>query len=96
MLMQSYSRCDNKKLSGEIYLLPALPKAWPNGSVKGLRARGGFEVNINWKDGELEQVKIKSLLGNRLKLRYVDKVIETETGKGKVYCYNGKLKCVKG
>ncbi|MCJ7779068.1 MAG: glycoside hydrolase family 95 protein, partial [Sedimentisphaerales bacterium] len=44
MLMQSYSHCDNKELSGEIYLLPALPKAWSSGSVKGLRARGGFEV----------------------------------------------------
>jgi alpha-L-fucosidase 2 len=88
MLMQSYSNFDNKELSGEIYLLPALPKAWPNGSVKGLRARGGFEVNIDWKDDKLKQVEIKSLLGNRLKLRYADKVVETATAKGKVYHYN--------
>jgi alpha-L-fucosidase 2 len=92
MLMQSYSHYKDKKLSGEIYLLPALPKAWPNGRVTGLRTRGGFEVNIEWKDGVLELVEIKSLLGNQLKLRYGNKVIETKTNKGQVYHYDGKLK----
>lgn len=61
MLMQSHD--------GAIHLLPALPDAWPTGSIQGLRARGGFEVSINWAHGQLCKAVIKSSLGGTLRLR---------------------------
>jgi alpha-L-fucosidase 2 len=69
--------------TGEIELLPALPKVWPTGSVKGLRARGGFVVDVAWKDGKLARVVIRSAQGGACKVRYGGKVIPVELKAGK-------------
>lgn len=63
-----------------IHLLPALPDAWPGGSVGGLRARGGFEiVDMQWKDATLIKVVIKSTLGGNLRLR-VPNALKSDNG----------------
>ena len=78
MLMQSHM--------GFIHLLPALPDAWKDsGEVKGLCARGNYEVDICWEDGEMKQVRILSKSGGTCEVRYRDSVIRLKTVKGKVY-----------
>jgi alpha-L-fucosidase 2 len=54
---------------GEVHLLPALPDAWGEGSVKGLKARGNFEVTIRWKDHKLSNALIVSNAGGICKIR---------------------------
>ena len=61
MLVQSHM--------GFIHLLPALPDAWPTGSIRGLCARGGFEVDMAWEKGKIVKLTIKSNLGNRCRIR---------------------------
>jgi alpha-L-fucosidase 2 len=76
--------------NGEIELLPALPKAWPNGSVKGLCARGGFTVDIEWKNGKLVSANINSLNGNAVTLHYATVTRELKLKQSKSFCWNGR------
>ena len=70
---------------GEIHLLPALPSVWPDGSVTGLRARGGFEIDIQWCDGQFAGATIRSKLGGPCRIRTGDTVVELPTEAGQVY-----------
>ena len=83
MLIQSHT--------GFIDLLPALPLALFNGEVKGIRARGGFELNMMWRNGKLQQVEIKSTAGKTCKLRYGGKEISFATEARAVYRFDGNL-----
>lgn len=59
---------------GDIYPLAALPDAWPSGHVSGLRARGGFEVDLSWRDGTLTDLTIHSTIGGNCRLRLADEL----------------------
>jgi len=85
MLLQSHT--------GEIELLPALPKAWPSGSVQGLRARGGFEVDVTWQNGNLASARIQSVQrGNKtVTIRYGDQTAEIELKSRGQVTLNSKL-----
>ncbi|NNG09574.1 MAG: glycoside hydrolase family 95 protein, partial [Arenibacter sp.] len=76
MLMQSHETDENG--INIINLLPALPKEWPKGSVTGLKARGGFEVDIVWDNGVLQSVTLMSKEAKKCKLRIGGKTLEVE------------------
>lgn len=67
---------------GEIHLLPALPSAWPDGRISGLRARGGFTVDITWRDGRLVEAEITSDRGEPVRVRYENQVQEYQPAAG--------------
>jgi alpha-L-fucosidase 2 len=79
MLMQSH----RKDSEGHyvIDLLPALPDVWPKGSIKGLCARGGFEIDIAWQDGKLSNAKVRSKLGNTCRVRTENPMHATADGR---------------
>ena len=77
MLVQSHD--------GYVYILPALPDAWSEGSVSGLKTRGGFEiVLLEWEEGKIKELKIKSELGGNLRLRTNSEIITENKSKLKI------------
>ncbi|PQV64108.1 alpha-L-fucosidase 2 [Abditibacterium utsteinense] len=83
MLLQSQN--------GEIVLLPALPSAWPNGSVRGLKARGGFEVDIAWQGGKLTGAEIRSTWGTNARVRHGEKTSDLKFKVGQAHNLNDSL-----
>ena len=79
---------------GFIQLLPALPDAWEEGSVEGLMARGNFEVDLRWANGQLQEAVITSNAGQPCQVRYGDQILSFKTKKGQTYTLtleSGKL-----
>ncbi|MYN28467.1 glycoside hydrolase family 95 protein [Duganella levis] len=68
MLVQSWG--------GEIRVLAALPQAWPEGSVRGVRARGGVELDLDWSQGRLQQLQLRGKPGQTVKVRYGERLTE--------------------
>jgi len=86
MLLQSHM--------GQIDLLPALPGAWAEGSVKGMRARGGFEIDMQWKDGKLAAAAIHSDKGLPCKVRYGKTAVDLTLKPGETVRLDGSLRKV--
>jgi alpha-L-fucosidase 2 len=83
MLLQSHSKF--------IDILPALPLALANGEVKGICARGGFVINMNWSDGKLQQLTVMSKAGQSLSLHYDNKFVNIATTINGVYKFDASL-----
>ncbi|MFL5811152.1 MAG: glycosyl hydrolase family 95 catalytic domain-containing protein, partial [Flavisolibacter sp.] len=83
MIVQSHTKY--------IDLLPALPSALSSGEIKGICARGGFQLNLKWRDGKLQSVDVTSLAGRDCLLRYNGEVFSFKTEKGKTYKLDGSL-----
>ncbi|MCX2476665.1 glycoside hydrolase N-terminal domain-containing protein [Pedobacter sp. MC2016-05] len=77
---------------GFIDILPALPTEIPQGEISGLQARGGFELDIKWKDGKLEALEVNSNAGGTCLIRYKNQTISISTQPGEVYKLSGDLK----
>lgn len=71
-----------------VHLLPALPSAWTYGEVKGLRARGGFVVNLAWENSKLTSANIQASKAGVLKLKYKDEIYNFDVNSGQVISFS--------
>jgi alpha-L-fucosidase 2 len=81
--------------SDEIQLLPALPDAWPEGSVRGLRARGGFEVDLSWQQGRLTAATVRSAAGGTTRVRSGARAVELALKPGESARLDSELRRVE-
>jgi alpha-L-fucosidase 2 len=77
--------------AGEISLLPALPTDWTDGSVRGLRARGGLEVGIQWKAGKLASARIRGIAPGPFRVRSGGKIVTVPLQAGRTLELNADL-----
>ncbi|MCU6501321.1 glycoside hydrolase family 95 protein [Rugamonas sp. A1-17] len=85
MLVQSWG--------GEVHLLPALPGAWPEGSVRGLRARGGVELDLDWADGQVRKVVLRGHPGATVRLRHAGRTADVRLdARGRASLDHGALR----
>ncbi len=85
MLLQSHLRDEQGDYFQDI--LPALPSALSTGKVTGIKGRGAFEISMEWENSKLLTLKVKSLAGNKLNLRYNESLISQETTKGETFTF---------
>ncbi|MHC4398956.1 MAG: glycoside hydrolase family 95 protein [Planctomycetota bacterium] len=92
MILQSHPESAAPKATPVVHLLPALPDAWPRGEIHGWRARGGWTVDVRWRDGELAEAVLRSKLGGPVTIRYGAKTIDLDGGADREYRLDASLR----
>ena len=90
MLLQSHIKADDGRVL--IHILPALPSAWPNGKITGLRARGGVTVDLEWAEGKLTNCSLQTASKQSVTLRYGDQIQQTDLEASMPRSVDGELK----
>ena len=90
MLLQSHRRAPDGR-TPVVHLLPALPSAWPAGRVSGLRARGAFTVDLEWKAGRLASATLRSDRGGPCLVQYGARTVSFDTRAGETLRLDGGL-----
>lgn len=95
MILQSHPESTDPNACPAIHLLPALPDAWPDGEIHGWRARGGWKIDMTWKDGKLEKAVLRSTLAGPVKIRYGTKTINLDAEADRDYRIDNTLRLAR-